>query len=120
MHLLTESGKKTNNHAKAKSQYTDLTFFVSPIEAVKIANGELSLIEEISLRSNEIKSSVDAMINERKIANKFDHEYDKAKAYHDKVVPYFEKIRYQVDKLELIVDNKMWPLPKYRELLFIR
>lgn len=44
----------------------------------------------------------------------------KANAYHDTVLPYFETIRYQIDKLELIVDNQMWPLPKYRELLFIR
>lgn len=88
--------------------------------AEKLSGMNKSLIEEISLRSNEIKASVDAMIDERKIANKFEHEYEKAKAYHDKVVPYFEKIRYQVDKLELIVDNNMWPLPKYRELLFIR
>ncbi len=80
----------------------------------------MGLIEEIALRIGEVKTFVDQMIEARKVANKLDHEYDKAVAYHDKVVPYFDKIRYQVDKLELIVDNQMWPLPKYRELLFIR
>lgn len=80
----------------------------------------MGLIEEIALRTGEVKSFVDQMIEARKVANKLEHEYDKAIAYHDKVVPYFDKIRYQVDKLELIVDNQMWPLPKYRELLFIR
>ncbi len=80
----------------------------------------MGLIEEISLRSGEVKSFVDQMVEARKVANKLEHEYDKAKAYHDQVVPFFDKIRYQVDKLELIVDNQMWPLPKYRELLFIR
>ena len=57
---------------------------------------------------------------EKEVANKIEHEYDKAKAYHDEVFPYFDKIRYEVDKLEMIVDNQMWTLPKYRELLFIR
>ena len=79
-----------------------------------------ALIEEIALHLTAIKTNVDAMVEERKVANKIDHEYDKAVAYHDKVLPYFEVIRYHVDKLELIVDDEMWTLPKYRELLFIR
>jgi glutamine synthetase len=60
------------------------------------------------------------MINERKIANKIENEREKAIAYHDNIVPRMDAIRYHIDKLELIVDNEMWPLPKYRELLFVR
>ena len=56
----------------------------------------------------------------RKLANKIEDEHEKAIAYHDKVEPYLDQIRYEIDKLELIVDDSLWPLPKYRELLFIR
>lgn len=89
-------------------------------QAAELAGMNKGLIEEIARRITNIKNNVDAMIEARKIANKIEHEYDKAKAYHDEVFPYFDKIRYEVDKLELIVDNEMWTLPKYRELLFIR
>lgn len=89
-------------------------------QASELAGMNKCLIEEIARRISSIKNNVDAMIEARKVANKLDHEYDKAKAYHDEVFPYFDKIRYEVDKLELIVDNEMWTLPKYRELLFIR
>jgi len=54
------------------------------------------------------------------VANVIEHEDAKANAYHDSVLPYFDVIRYHIDKLELIVDDEMWTLPKYRELLFIR
>ena len=60
------------------------------------------------------------MVEARKRANKCDSERQKAIMYHDEVVPRMETIRYHIDKLELMVDNEMWPLPKYRELLFIR
>jgi glutamine synthetase len=60
------------------------------------------------------------MIDARKTANNIDREREKAIAYHDTVLPYLDEIRYHIDKLELIVDNEMWPLAKYRELLFIR
>jgi glutamine synthetase len=60
------------------------------------------------------------MIEARKVANKIESEREKAIAYHDTVFPYFDKIRHQVDQLEMIVDDELWPLPKYRELLFIR
>jgi glutamine synthetase len=63
---------------------------------------------------------VDAMIEARKVANKIESEREKAIVYHDKIAPMLEEIRYHIDKLELIVDNQMWTLPKYRELLFIR
>ncbi len=60
------------------------------------------------------------MIEARKRANRIESEREKAIAYHDTVLPPMEEIRYHIDKLELMVDNEMWPLPKYRELLFIR
>jgi glutamine synthetase len=60
------------------------------------------------------------LIDARKAANKITSEREKAIAYHDTVAPVMETIRYHIDKLELMVDNQMWPLPKYRELLFIR
>ena len=67
-----------------------------------------------------IKQEVAAMIDARRQANKVTEERSKAILYHDEVVPHMETIRYHIDKLELMVDNEIWPLPKYRELLFIR
>ena len=78
-----------------------------------------AIIEELSEHISIIKSSVDAMVDARKTANGIGTEREKAVAYHDHVLPYFEVIRYHVDKLELIVDDELWPLPKYREMLFI-
>lgn len=89
-------------------------------KATKLSAHDLGIIEEISERISTIKSKVDAMVDARKVANKIESEREKAIAYHDKVLPYFDEIRYNVDKLELIVDDELWPLPKYRELLFIR
>jgi glutamine synthetase len=60
------------------------------------------------------------MIENRKVANRIEDVRERAIAYHDTVAPMIEEIRYHVDQLELIVDDEMWPLPKYRELLFIR
>ena len=64
--------------------------------------------------------NVEKMVEARKKANRIESEREKAIAYHDNVAPYLEKIRYHVDKLEEVVDDELWPLPKYRELLFIR
>lgn len=89
-------------------------------KAAKLSAKNLELIEEIADRTAFIKEHVDAMIESRKVANKIDNERSKAIAYHDYIVPMMEEIRYHIDKLELIVDNQMWTLPKYRELLFIR
>ncbi|MDR3267279.1 MAG: glutamine synthetase III [Tannerella sp.] len=80
----------------------------------------MSLIEEIAGHINTIKVLVDTMIDNRKIANKLTEERAKAIAYHDTIASMLDDIRYHIDKLELIVDNEMWTLPKYRELLFIR
>ena len=89
-------------------------------KAAKLSAKNLELIEEIADRTAFIKEHVDAMIEARKVANKIESEREKAIAYHDTIVPSMEEIRYHIDKLELIVDNQMWTLPKYRELLFIR
>ncbi|MDO4703265.1 glutamine synthetase III [Tannerella sp.] len=91
-----------------------------PKRAKELASMDAALVEEIAEHVGAIKSNVDAMIEARKVANKLTDEYAKAVAYHDKVWPYFDVIRYHADKLELIVDDEMWSLPKYRELLFIR
>ncbi|MDR0370680.1 MAG: glutamine synthetase III [Prevotellaceae bacterium] len=94
---------------------------VYPAEkAEKLSAMDAAIIEDIAVHIGEIKTSVDAMVEARKRANRIDNEREKAIAYHDTVYPYFDKIRYHVDKLELTIDNEMWTLPKYRELLFIR
>lgn len=81
---------------------------------------QLRLIEKISKHVNAINAKVHEMIDARKAANIIESEREKAIAYHDSVAPFIDAIRYHIDKLELIVDNEMWPLAKYRELLFIR
>lgn len=88
-------------------------------QADELNKDDIALIIDIAKHISGIKTNVDAMVEARKVANKLEHEREKAIEYHDKVFPYFEIIRYHIDKLELIVDNQMWPLPKYRELLFI-
>jgi glutamine synthetase len=91
-----------------------------PSKFERLASEKLHLIEEIEGYVDAVQTMVGLMVEARKVANRIEHEREKAVAYHDTVAPYFEKIRYNIDKLELIVDNEMWPLPKYRELLFIR
>ena len=86
----------------------------------KIAKEQISLIKEISSHIEGINSNVDAMIEERKKANNLTTAANQAAAYCDKVKPYFDVIRDHCDKLELLVDDEMWTLTKYRELLFTR
>lgn len=81
---------------------------------------QIRLIEKVSTHVNAVNAKVHEMIDARKAANNIESEREKAVAYHDSVAPYLDEIRYHIDKLELIVDNEMWPLAKYRELLFIR
>lgn len=81
---------------------------------------DLSTIEKMSKHMSVIKDTVEAMVDARRQANRIKSEREKAIAYHDSVAPCMETIRYHIDKLELMVDNEIWPLPKYRELLFIR
>ena len=85
-----------------------------------LAQLDLDTIERMSKHMATIVSEVKKMVNARKEANIIENEREKAIAYHDKVVPCMDIIRYHIDKLELMVDDEMWPLPKYRELLFIR
>jgi glutamine synthetase len=75
------------------------------------------LVVDLSNHLAQVKSNVDAMIEARKVCNKIEDNAPKAKAYCDQVVPFFDKIRYHADKLEQLVDNQLWPLPKYREIL---
>jgi len=77
-------------------------------------------IQRIANHINLLRSNVFDMIEERRTANKMESAKDIAKAYCDKVKPYFEVIRYHIDKLELYVDDREWPFPKYREMLFIK
>ena len=89
-------------------------------EADHLSSENLAIIRKISEHTIYIKEHVDAMVEARKVANKIMDEREKAIAYHDNISPMLEQIRYHIDKLELIVDDQMWTLPKYRELLFIR
>lgn len=89
-------------------------------KAKEISANNLSIIEKISQHESFIVENVEKMVEARKVANHLDTERERAVAYHDTVAPYLETIRYHVDKLEQIVDDELWPLPKYRELLFIR
>jgi len=84
----------------------------------EVAGEQLKMIKEISRRISTIISLKDEMIAMRKECNIIESAEDRAIAYCEKVLPYFQQIRYQSDKLELLVDDEQWPLPKYRELLF--
>ena len=85
-----------------------------------LAEQEKETIRKIAKHMYVIKDEVTKMVNARKDANKVENEREKAILYHDTVKPCMDVVRYHIDKLELMVDNEMWPLPKYRELLFIR
>lgn len=89
-------------------------------KADKIAGPDMDTIEKLAEHSHIIKAETEAMVEARRVANRIESEREKAIAYHDTVIPRMETIRYHIDKLELMIDNEMWPLPKYRELLFIR
>ena len=89
-------------------------------EFKEIASARIERIKEISYHISAIKLKVKEMVEERKKANQVDDTRGKAQLYSEKVFPYLDNIRYHIDKLELIVDNDIWPLPKYRELLFTR
>ena len=86
----------------------------------ELAGARKDLIKEISNHISNIKSKTKDMIEARKIANVIDDTRERALEYEQNVKPYLEDIRYHIDKLELVVDNELWPLPKYRELLFTR
>ena len=87
---------------------------------VKLSRNQLNTIKEISDHIASIKELSQQMLEARKKANRVTGTFEQADAYKSNVLVYFEKIRYHVDKLELLVDDELWPLPKYRELLFIK
>ena len=89
-------------------------------KAEKLSARNMKLIEEIAERTDKIEKNVEELVEARKVANKIESEREKAIAYHDTVEPKMEIIRREIDKLELIVEDGCWTLPKYRELLFIR
>ena len=91
-----------------------------PEKAATLSARNLVLIEEIAERTAEIEKQVEELVEARKVANRIADARERAVAYHDTVAPMLESIRRQIDKLELIVDDACWPLPKYRELLFLR
>ncbi|MEG1700716.1 MAG: glutamine synthetase III [Alistipes sp.] len=84
------------------------------------ATADVMLIKRIQDHTAEIQKLTDEMVEARKIANRIDEPREKAIVYHDTVAGFFDQIRYHIDKLEEIVDDQIWPLPKYRELLFLR
>ncbi len=107
-----------------QSQLIDNVHKLNEIFPADIADGltgdNISLIKQISEHASYITTHVKQLIDARRIANRLTDEREKAIAYHDTVAPLLDSIRYHVDKLELIVDDELWPLPKYREILFIR
>ena len=84
------------------------------------ADAQIDLLKRISIHLNKMKDTCDLMLSERKKANKIEHMEQKAEAYCDKVKVHFDEIRYHADKLETLVDDKLWPLPKFSEMLFTR
>ena len=80
----------------------------------------LAIINKVSEHLNVVKTSIDAMLEQRKVVNGIEDTREKAIAYDEKVKSYFDEIRYHTDKLEQIVDDSVWPLPKFRELLFLK
>lgn len=90
------------------------------VKGEQMAAEDMQTLEKMAAHMKVIKQEVTRMVNARKDANRIVSERAKAVAYHDTVAPCMDVIRYHIDKLELMVDNEMWPLPKYRELLFIR
>ena len=93
---------------------------IFPAEKIdRLCGRNMKIIEEIAERIQIIEKGVEDLVEARKVANKIENEREKAVAYHDTVAPKMEEIRYHIDKLELIVADELWTLPKYRELLFI-
>ena len=94
---------------------------IFPAEKIdRLCGRNMKIIEAIAERIQIIEQGVEDLVEARKVANKIENEREKAVAYHDTVAPKMEEIRYHIDKLELIVADELWTLPKYRELLFIR
>ena len=110
----------THYQSQLAKNVQNMLQIVSKEKVEKLCSRNIKIIEEIAERTQIIENGVDELINARKVANKIESEREKAIAYHDTVAPKMEEIRYHIDKLELIVADELWTLPKYRELLFIR
>ena len=110
----------THYQSQLAKNVSNLRDIFSPEKVNQIAARNIKIIEEIAERSDIIEKGVEELVSARKVANKIEDEHKKAIAYHDTVEPKMDEIRYQIDKLELIVADELWTLPKYRELLFIR
>ena len=105
--------------SKYEAELLDKVYKMSQIPGLN-ADPDIRLIKKIQDHTAEIQRLTAEMIDARKVANKIEDQREKAIAYHDTVAVYFDQIRRHIDKLEEIVDDQIWPLPKYRELLFIR
>ncbi len=94
---------------------------ILPDVYAEVGEVQLKAIKEISAHIKEIRTLVDDMTEARKVANNtVPNEVERAAVYSETVLPYLDRIRYHIDKLELLVDDEIWPLPKYRELLFFK
>ncbi|MFI3258643.1 MAG: glutamine synthetase III [Rikenellaceae bacterium] len=109
----TYQGMLLDNVAKMKALFSEEEFTTMSAQDVLI-------IKSMAAHINTVNAKTTEMIAARKAANAIESEREKAIAYHDVVIPLMDEIRYHIDKLELTVDDRMWTLPKYRELLFIR
>ena len=89
-------------------------------KAERLSARNMQLIEEIAERTEKIEQLVEELTDARRVANRIESIHERAIQYHDTVCPKMEAIRHETDKLELIVEDGLWTLPKYRELLFIR
>ena len=89
-------------------------------KADRLSTRNRKLIEEIAERTEKIEQLVEELTDARRVANRISDIHQRAKSYHDTVCPKMEAIRQEIDKLEMIVEDGLWTLPKYRELLFIR
>ena len=105
---------------KYQSQLVLTARALKEMELTKEAEPIIKIIREISERVTEISLKVDEMTEARKKANNVDDIEEKARLYATDVKHFFEEIRYNVDKLEILIDDEDWPLVKYRELLYIR
>ena len=105
--------------SKYEALLLDKVYKMSQIPGLN-ASADIALIKKIQDHTAAIQKLTGEMIDARKVANRIEDQREKAVAYHDTVASCFDAIRYHIDKLEEIVDDQIWPLPKYRELLFLR
>ena len=105
--------------SKYEALLLDKVYKMSQIPGLN-ASADIELIKKIQYHTAEIQRLTAGMVDARKVANRIEDQREKAIAYHDTVAACFDEIRRHIDKLEEIVDDQMWPLPKYRELLFLR